>query len=143
MRGHLNFRIIISFFIGIKLIECLERIVMVTMVISLAFRLEKVVLLVLSWYNLVNIKILLKINRVDSLYLSPTAAPVHGPHLVLLIPLILYLLVAHSADDSFHFQIRLGVEPWLVESERVVFFYCTHFLTRGSYFFGDLDFVVH
>jgi len=129
MRGDLNLRIDVSLLIRIKLIESLERIMMVVIFFSLMLRLEKVLLvdLVLWWYNLINIKVPLEVNGRDSIQLSPTATPADSLHPILLIPLILNFLVAHSTDDSFHFQLRVRVN--FVESKWVVLFYSSDFLT--------------
>lgn len=129
MRGDLNLRIDVSLLIRIKLIESLERIVIMVIFFSLMLRLEKVLLvdLVLWWYNLINMKVPLEVNGRDSIQLPPTATPADSLHPILLIPLILNFLVAHSADDSFHFQLRVRVN--FVESKWVVFFYSTDFLT--------------
>ena len=130
MCGHLNFRIDVSLLISIKLIECLERIVMMMVIFfSLNLRLEKVLLvdLVLWGYNFINIKVLLKVNGRYSGQLPATATPAHSLHLILLIPFILNFLVAHSPDDTFHFQVRVRIH--FVESKRIVFFHCTDFFT--------------
>ena len=107
MRWDLNFRIKVSLLISIKLIECLERIVMMVITLALILRLEKVLLvyLVLWGYNLINIKVLFKVNGRNRLQLFATAKPSHGFHLILLNPLILYFFVANSTDDTFHFQL--------------------------------------
>ena len=87
--------------------------------------------------NLINVKITLKVNRLD---LDPPFATPGPQHLKAFgLPFNLFLLVADASDDTFHLELGLRVEHWLVESEFVVLVDRPYLFAGARLFVGDVD----
>lgn len=106
--------------VGIELVECLERVMVMGM--GPFFRLEEILLmhLELGRDHLIDVEVPLEVDRLYRVELPSTSMPLH--YLLLFVSLVLDLLVADTTNDAFHFELALGIEYRRVECERVILF---------------------